>query len=165
MTRTPNYDGMIGPRIRSSSMRSSRFTIGQVMVAIAVFASLLAVPRLAVSPDRIVMVCLVGLLTVLVLLNMLVEMVFGKLCPSCSRWTLRSWPGTVATTVARRAGDDSSGSDWAPGLMRPAPKTRRGIGSEPRPAPGKDSRPPKISERQPAAGCFRASEPGTCPAS
>jgi len=70
-------------------MRSSLFTIGQVMVGIAVFASLLAVPRLAVSPDRIVMVCLVGLLTVLVLLNMLVEMVFGKLCPSCSRWTLR----------------------------------------------------------------------------
>ena len=35
------------------------------------------------------MVCLVGLLTVLVPLNMLVEMVFGKLCPSCSRWTLR----------------------------------------------------------------------------
>jgi len=68
-------------------MRSSRFTIGQVMVGTAVFASLLAVPRLAVSPDRIVMVCLVGLLTVLLLLNMLVEMVFGKLCPSCSRWT------------------------------------------------------------------------------
>jgi|GEM_PF-1253416 len=70
-------------------MRSSRFTIGEVMVGIAVFASLLAVPRLAVSPDRIVMVCLVGLLTLLVLLNMLVEMVFGKPCPSCSRWTLR----------------------------------------------------------------------------
>jgi hypothetical protein len=70
-------------------MRSSRFTIGQVMIGIAVFASLLAVPRLAVSPDRIVMVCLVGLLTVLLLLNMLVEMVFGKPCPSCSRWTLR----------------------------------------------------------------------------
>ena len=59
-------------------MRSSRFTIGQVMVGIAVFASLLAVPRLAVSPDRIVMVCLVGLLTVLVLLN------------SWSRWSSAS---------------------------------------------------------------------------
>jgi hypothetical protein len=70
-------------------MRSSRFTIGEVMVAIAVFASLLAVPRLDVSPDRKVMVCVVGLLTVLVLLNMLVEMVFGKPCPACSRWTLR----------------------------------------------------------------------------
>ena len=44
-------------------MRSSRFTIGQVMLVIAVFASLLAVPRLAASSDRIVMVCLVGLLT------------------------------------------------------------------------------------------------------
>ena len=123
LTRTPNSDGVIGPRIRSSSIRSSRFTIGQVMVGTAVFASLLAVPRLAVSPDRIVMVCLVGLLTVLALLNMLVEMVFGKPCPSCSRWTLRRL-ATLATTVARRAGDDSSGSDWAPGLMRPAPKTR-----------------------------------------
>jgi hypothetical protein len=50
-------------------MRSSRFTIGEVMMGIAVFASLLAVPRLAVSPERIVMVCLVGLLTVLVVLN------------------------------------------------------------------------------------------------
>jgi len=70
-------------------MRSSRFTIGQVMLGIAVFASLLAVPRLAVSPERIVMVCLVGLLTLIVLLNMLVEMVFGKPCPACSRWTLR----------------------------------------------------------------------------
>ena len=80
--------------------------------------------------------------------------------PLCwSRWSSAScvpraparrcggWPGTIATTVARRAGDDSSGSDWAPGLMRPAPKTRRGIGSRPRPAPGKDSRPPKTSER------------------
>src|SRR5271157_1848904 len=146
-------------------MRSSRFTIGQVMVGTAVFASLLAVPRLAVSPDRIVMVCLVGLLTVLALLNMLVEMVSANRVPRARGGHCGGWPGTVATTVARRAGDDSSGSDWAPGLMRPAPKTRRGIGSKPRPAPGKDSRPPKISERQPAAGCFRASEPGTCPAS
>ncbi len=88
-TPTHNYHGIIGPRIRSSAMRSSRFTIGQVMLVIAVFAGLLAVPRLAVSADRIVMVCVVGLLTVLVLLNMLVEMVFGKPCPACSRWTLR----------------------------------------------------------------------------
>ena len=68
---------------------SSRFTIGQVMVGIAVLASLLAVPRLVSSPDRTVMVCLVGLLTALVLLNILVEMVFGMPCPSCDRWTLR----------------------------------------------------------------------------
>ena len=40
-----------------------RFTIGQAMVGIAVLASLLAVLRLVFSPDRIVMVCLVGLLT------------------------------------------------------------------------------------------------------
>jgi len=70
-------------------MRSSRFTIGQVMLVIAVFAGLLAVPRLADSPDRIVMVCVVGLLTALLVLNLLVEMVFGKPCPACSCWTLR----------------------------------------------------------------------------
>ena len=70
-------------------MSPTRFTIGEVMVGIAVIASLLAVPRLAVSPDRIVMVCVVGLLTVLVLLNLLVAMLFGKPCPACSRWTLR----------------------------------------------------------------------------
>jgi hypothetical protein len=67
---------------------AARFTIGQVMVGIAVLASLLAVPRLVLSPDRIVMVCLVGLLTALVVLNVLAEMVFGMPCPSCSRWTL-----------------------------------------------------------------------------
>lgn len=66
-----------------------RFTIGQVMVGIAVLASLLAVPRLVSSPDRTVMVCLVGLLTTLVLLNILFEMAFGMPCPSCNRWTLR----------------------------------------------------------------------------
>jgi hypothetical protein len=49
----------------------------------------LAVPRLAVSPDRIVMVCLVGLLTALIVVHMLVEMIIGKQCPACSRWTLR----------------------------------------------------------------------------
>ncbi len=70
-------------------MRSSRFTIGQVMVGIAVLASLLAVPRLADSPDRIVVICLVGLLTLIGLLNMLVEMLYGKPCPACSLWTLR----------------------------------------------------------------------------
>jgi hypothetical protein len=59
------------------------------MVVIAVFASLLAVPRLVASPDRVVMVCLVAFLTVLVLLNMLIEMIFGMPCPSCGRWTLR----------------------------------------------------------------------------
>ena len=70
-------------------MSSSRFTIGQVMLVIAVFAGVLAVPRVADSSDRIVLFCVVGLLAVLVLINMLVEMVFGKQCPACSRWTLR----------------------------------------------------------------------------
>jgi len=69
--------------------RPPRYTIGQVMVGIAVLASLLAVPRLVFSPDRIVMVCLVGLLTALVVLNISVEMAFGRPCPACNRWTLR----------------------------------------------------------------------------
>ena len=146
-------------------MRSSRFTIGQVMVGIAVFASLLAVPRLAVSPDRIVMVCLVGLLTVLVLLNMLVEMVFGKLCPSCSRWTLRRLARHRRYYRCSACGGRFKWFGLGPWLDASGPEDARGIGSGPRPAPGKDSRPPRISERQPAAGCFRASEPGTCPAS
>jgi hypothetical protein len=68
---------------------SARFTIGQVMVGIAVLASLLAVPRLVLSPDRIVMVCLVGLLTVLFTMHVLVEMAVGSPCPACGRWTLR----------------------------------------------------------------------------
>ena len=69
-------------------MSSSRFTIGQVMIVIAVFASLLAIPQLGDS-ERIVAECLAGLLTVLFLLNVLVGMVVGKPCPACSRWSLR----------------------------------------------------------------------------
>ena len=69
---------------------SSRFTIGQAMVAIAILASLLAVPQLVASPHGIVMVCLVGLLTAdLAVLHVLVESVIGLPCPSCGRWTLR----------------------------------------------------------------------------
>ena len=70
-------------------MSSSRFTIGQVMLVIAVFGGLLAIPQVAASPDRTVLVCVVALLTVLGLLNMLVEQTLGKQCPACSRWTLR----------------------------------------------------------------------------
>src|SRR4051794_38017439 len=71
---------------RSSASRS---TIGQAMVAIAVLASLLAVPQLVVSPDRVVMVSLVGLLTALAVLHVLVESIIGLPCPSCGRWSLR----------------------------------------------------------------------------
>ena len=70
-------------------MRSSRFTIGQMMVVIAALAGMLAAPRILASTDRIVMLCLIPLLAVLVLLNRLVDMVLGKPCPSCGRWALR----------------------------------------------------------------------------
>ena len=63
--------------MRRSSL--SRFTIGQAMVAIAILASLLAC-QLVASPHRIVMVCLVGLLTALAVLHVLVESVIGP-CP------------------------------------------------------------------------------------
>jgi hypothetical protein len=68
---------------------SGRYTIGKVMVGIAVLASLLAVPRIVMSPDLVVMVCLVGLLTLLFAIHILVEMVVGSACPSCGQWTLR----------------------------------------------------------------------------
>jgi hypothetical protein len=59
------------------------------MTGIAVLASLLAVPRLVLSPDRVVMICLVGLLTLLCALHVLVEVIIGCPCPSCGQWTLR----------------------------------------------------------------------------
>jgi hypothetical protein len=68
---------------------SGRYTIAQVMIGIAVLASLLAVPRLVMSPDVVVMVCLVGLLTVLVAIHAIVEMVVGRPCPACGQWSLR----------------------------------------------------------------------------
>ncbi len=70
-------------------MTSTRFTIGQAMVVIAALAGLLAVPRIAMSSERIVLNCLIGLFAVLVLLNGLVEAMLGKRCPSCSRFALR----------------------------------------------------------------------------
>ena len=69
--------------------RTPRHTIGQLMVVIAVLASLLAVPRLVHSPERLVMVAVVGVLTTLALLNVLIEMALGKTCPACSRRALR----------------------------------------------------------------------------
>ena len=57
--------------------RTPRYAIGQVMVAIAVLASLLAAPRLVHSPERLVMAAVVGMLTTLALLDVLVEMACG----------------------------------------------------------------------------------------
>ncbi|MGC8639166.1 MAG: hypothetical protein ACP5XB_04730 [Isosphaeraceae bacterium] len=68
---------------------SGRYTIAQVMIGIAVLASLLAVPRLVRSPELVVMICLVGLLTVLVAIHVIVENVVGRPCPACGQWALR----------------------------------------------------------------------------
>jgi hypothetical protein len=86
------YDGVIGRNEGRPTMqppRTPRYAIGQVMVAIAVLASLLAVPRLVHSPERLVMAAVVGMLTTLALLDVLVEMACGQPCPACSRWALR----------------------------------------------------------------------------
>lgn len=114
-------------------MRPSRYTIGQVMLVIAVFAGLLAAPRMAVSSDRVVMVCVVGLLTALVVLNVVVETFVGKVCPACAtgtapagpaspllrlpgmRGTVQAvWPGSLAGRVrARRRGQvPKAGRAW-----------------------------------------------------
>ena len=70
---------------------SGRYTIGQVMVGIAVLASLLAVPRLVMSPDLVVMVCLVGLLTVLFVIHMLVEMTSAAPVPRVASGRSDAW--------------------------------------------------------------------------
>lgn len=72
----------------TSALNSNRFTIGQVMVAIAALAGLMAVPRIAMSSERIVLDCLIGLFIVVIVLNKLIETMLGKPCPSCSRWSL-----------------------------------------------------------------------------
>jgi hypothetical protein len=69
--------------------RKPRYTIGQLMTGIAVLASLLAVPRLIHSPDRLIGTCFLGVLATLALLNALIEVVFDLPCPACSRRTLR----------------------------------------------------------------------------
>jgi hypothetical protein len=69
--------------------RRPRYTIGQIMLAIAALAGVLAIPRIVRSPDRTVLLCSLGLLAALVLLNAAIETIFGKLCPACSRRALR----------------------------------------------------------------------------
>jgi ribosomal protein L37AE/L43A len=71
------------------SPRTRRHTIGQLMTVIAVLAGLLAVPRLVRSPDRLVGVAVLGILVTFALSDVLVAMVFGRACPSCSRRELR----------------------------------------------------------------------------
>ncbi len=69
--------------------RAPRYTIGQIMLVIAVLAASLALPRLMNSPDRLVVSCIVVVLAALVMINKLIEVVGGKPCPACSRRALR----------------------------------------------------------------------------
>jgi hypothetical protein len=70
-----------------------RFTIGQVMVVIAAFACLLAIPstvRLPNGPALAILAGWLALMSVLMIaLHLLIGIVIGFPCPSCSRWTLR----------------------------------------------------------------------------
>lgn len=66
-----------------------RYTIGQIMLGIAVFAGILALPRLVRSPDGPILFAFLGLLTTLVLISALFDVVFGKICPACGRRALR----------------------------------------------------------------------------
>jgi hypothetical protein len=68
--------------------RTSRYTIREIMIVIALFACLLGLPRLIASLDPLGLY-LVAAPMALLLLNFLVEMVAGFPCPSCSRWALR----------------------------------------------------------------------------
>jgi hypothetical protein len=69
--------------------RWPRYTIGQFMLIIAAAAGGLAIPRLVQSPARLGVVCFFGMLATLVLLNGAIDVVFGKVCPACSRRALR----------------------------------------------------------------------------
>jgi hypothetical protein len=69
--------------------RAPRYTIGQLMVWIAVLAALFAVPQIVDSPDRWILFCAIGVLTAFLLINVLIEAVIGKACPACSRGRLR----------------------------------------------------------------------------
>ena len=70
-------------------MKRRQFSISRVMIAIAGFAVVLAMPRLATSPADLVARCLMALLAGFFLLHFLVGEFVGYPCPVCSRWALR----------------------------------------------------------------------------
>jgi hypothetical protein len=76
-------------RLDMRSPRTSRITIGQVMVVIAVIACLLTFPRLVGSREVVVLGGLAWAVGVFALLNLLVGTLIGIPCPSCTRWSLR----------------------------------------------------------------------------
>jgi hypothetical protein len=69
-----------------------RYTIGQLMALIAAFACVLALPIVmahATAADVAFMTCVLALPGIFLVLNFLIELVFGIQCPACSRWTLK----------------------------------------------------------------------------
>ena len=87
-----------------------RYTIGQIMLVIAVFAASLALPRLMNSPDRLVVGCLIGVLATLVLINKVIEVICGKPCPAARAGRCDGSPGIATITDAWSVGLSSSGS-------------------------------------------------------
>src|SRR4051794_36752303 len=70
-------------------IKRRQFSISRAMTAIAGFAVVLAMPRLATSPADLVARCLMALLAGSFLLHLLVGEFVGYPCPVCSRWALR----------------------------------------------------------------------------
>jgi hypothetical protein len=68
---------------------SPRFTIRQLMIVIAVAACLLGLSRMVTAGEPDLAACLAAVPTVLVLLHLVIEQIFGAPCPVCSRWALR----------------------------------------------------------------------------
>jgi hypothetical protein len=71
------------------TLKKHQFSIARVMIVIAAFAGLMAMPRLATSPQDVVVRCLMAVLLGFFLLHFLVGVFVGFPCPSCSRWALR----------------------------------------------------------------------------
>lgn len=65
------------------------FTIGQIMIGIAVVAGVLAIPRMIYSSDRPVLLFVVAMLSLALIINATIEAITGLRCPTCSRWALR----------------------------------------------------------------------------
>ena len=111
------------------------------------------------------MVCLVGLLTAFVLLNMLVEMVFGKLCPSCSRWTLRRLARHRRYYRCSACGGRIKWFRLGPWLDASGPEDAARYRKRTEAGTWKGFAAPKDLEATTSGRLLRASEPGTCPAS
>jgi hypothetical protein len=65
-----------------------RYAIWQLMGVIAALGSLLAIPRIVRSPDRVVLFGVLGLLSLSGLVYAAIEAILAKVCPACSRRAL-----------------------------------------------------------------------------